>query len=49
MKNKYVFTGVLLAVILFVGSVLTTTGEGRQCAGGNLFLSNVCCDGERDR
>ena len=24
MKNKYVFTAVLLAVILFVGSVLTT-------------------------
>ena len=53
MKNKYVFTAVLLAMILFVGSVLTMAyvraeqkkeqGERRRSAGGDIFLSNVRC------
>ncbi len=43
MKNKYVFTGVLLAVILFVGSVLTTIyvrteQKQEQAKGGNLLV-----------
>lgn len=43
MKNKYVFTAVLLAVILFVGSVLTTIyvrteQKQEQAKGGNLLV-----------
>lgn len=43
MKNKYVFTAVLLAVILFVGSVLTTIyvrteQKQEQANGGNLLV-----------
>ena len=43
MKNKYVFTAVLLAVILFVGSVLTTIyvrteQKQEQEKGGNLLV-----------
>lgn len=43
MKNKYVFTAVLLAVILFVGSVLTTIyvrteQKQGQAKGGNLLV-----------
>ena len=43
MKNKYVFTGVLLAVILFVGSVLTTIyvrteQKQEQAKGDNLLV-----------
>mgnify|MGYP000511956622 CR=1 FL=1 len=52
MKNKYVFTAVLLAAILFVGNMLTMTyvrteQSREQLKEGNLLvvtsLSDVCC------